>query len=175
MAESIVLSVTDSRSNSDIISLSEVKNYLRVTNTQDDIEIQDMIDNSIDAIERYLEQDILAKDRRMYLERVSEPFKLYYAPLGSVGVSEVQAEGETLSEGSYELLGIDDPSISFQGYPMNKVNIRYTTKGIQDLSKIKQGIKARVAWLYKGRESEMSTNWKGFLSPYKRYAYYGTN
>ena len=174
MAESIVLSVTDSRSNSDIISLAEVKNYLRVTNTQDDIEIQDMIDNSIDAIERYLEQDILAKDRRMYLESSDDPFKLFYAPLGSVGVSEVVVDGETLSEGSYELLGIEDPSVRFNGSTVRNVNIRYTTKGITDLSKVKQGIKARCAWLYFGRDAKMSTNWKAFLSPYKRYAYYGT-
>ena len=173
MPESIVLSVTDSRSNSDIISLAEVKNYLRVTNTQDDIEIQDMLDNSIDAIERYLEQDILAKDRRMYLESVIDPFQLYYAPLGSVGVSEVSVDGEVLLESSYELLGIEDPKVDLMNFPAEKVNVRYTTKGITDLSKLKQGIKARVAWLYWGRDSKVSTNWKAYLSPYKRYAYYG--
>ena len=175
MAESIVLSVTDSRSNADIISLAEVKNYLRVTNTQDDAEIQDAIDNSIDAIERYLEQDILAKDRRMYLDSVSEPFQLFYAPLGSVGIVEVQVNGETLTEGSYELSGIEDPKIDLMNSNSRKINIRYTTKGITDVSKLKQGIKRRVAALYFDRgEATMNTNWKLALSPYRRFAFYGT-
>lgn len=171
MAEAIVLSVTDSRSNTDIVSLSEVKNYLRVTNTQDDTEIQDMIDNSIDAIERYLEQDILAKDRRMYLASVDDAFQLYYAPITTV--TEVTVDGRELTSNDYELNGIEDPLVDLMGRS-EKVNIRYNTKGITDLSKLKQGIKARVAWLYFGRSAEMSTNWKAFLSPYKRSAYYGT-
>ena len=170
--EAIILSVTDSRSVQDIISLSEVKNYLRVTNTQDDNEIQDEIDNAIDAIERYLDIDILAKSRQMYIDCVDEPINLYYAPINtSVDIS-VTSSGN--AEEGFDMLGIEDPKIRFGGRTEDVV-ISYTTKGITDLSKIKQGIKRRVADLYFARgEATMNTNWKLALSPYRRYGFYGT-
>ena len=170
MAEAIVISVTDSRTNEAIVSLAEVKNYLRITNTQDDTEIQDMIDNSIDAIERFLATDILAKSRQMYVSQVDEPINLYYAPVDTSVDITATAQGEATT---FTELGIEDPLLRFDGNACD-VKISYTTKGIQDLSKIKQGIKARVAWLYFGRTAMMSTNWKAFLSPYKRSGYYGT-
>ena len=170
MAEAIVLSVTDSRSNDDIVSLAEVKNYLRITNTNDDTEIQDMIDNSIDAVERYLEQDILAKSRQMYIDCVDDDINLYYAPIDTTVDIAVSVSGSVTTD--FEEKGIQDPKISFQG-SRNDVLIAYTTKGIDDLSKLKQGIKARVAWLYWGRDAQMSTNWKAFLSPYRRFGFYG--
>ena len=172
MPESITLSITDSRSNTDIVSLEEVKNYLRVTNNQDDVEIQDAIDNSIDAIERYLSQDILAKERRMFLDTANEDFQLYYAPLSSV--AEITVDGTALTSSDYTLKGIEDPAISLENYPAESVNVRYFTKGITDISKLKQGIKSRVAMLYFGRDSKVMTNWKAYLAPYKRYAFFGT-
>ena len=172
MAESIVVSVTDSRSNTEIITLAEVKNYLRVTNTQDDAEIQDAIDNSIDAIERYLDIDILAKSRQMYVDYVDEPINLYYAPIDTSVDLAVSVSGTP--EVGFEQLGIEDPKISFTG-ARSAVLISYTTKGITDLSKLKQGIKRRVAALYFERgDATMNTNWKLALSPYRRFGYYGT-
>ena len=172
MAESIVVSVTDSRTSSNIVSLQEVKNYLRVDNTDDDNEIQDMIDNSIDAVEVFLEKDIFSKQRRMYLSSVDCDFNLFYAPINTTSSFTVNINGEDTD--AYELQGIEDPLIVLEGYPSIKINILYETLGITDLSKIKQGIKSRVAWLYYGRDAKMPTNWKGFLSPYRRYGYYGT-
>ena len=171
MPEAIVISVTDNRTSADIVSLAEVKNYLRITNTTDDTEIQDMIDNSIDAVERYLEQDVFAKSRQMYVDSVCDSINLYYAPIDTSVDLSVRLGGEITDD--FEQLGVQDPLIKFQG-SRNDVLIAYTTKGITDLSKIKQGIKARVAWLYYGREAEMSTNWKAFLSPYRRFGFYGT-
>ena len=172
MAEAIIVNVTDSRSNTDIITLAEVKNYLRVTNTQDDAEIQDAIDNSIDAIERYLEIDILAKSRQMYLDYVDEGFNLYYAPLDTAVDIAVTVSGEAVED--FEELGIQDPLIKFRG-SRSDVLISYTTKGIDDLSKLKQGIKRRVAALYFDRgDATMNTNWRLALSPYRRQGFYGT-
>ena len=146
MAEAIVVSVTDSRTSADIVSLTEVKNYLRITNDTDDTEIQDMIDNSIDAVERHLEQDIYAKNRQMYLDSVSDDFQLYFAPIDITGTFTVNVDGNDITE--YELRGIQDPFVSLNQLPSEKIIVTYTTKGITTLSRVKQGIKARVAWLY---------------------------
>ena len=161
---------------SSIVSLDQAKLYLSVTNTQEDVMITSMITSAILQAEKYLNSDILSKTRQMYLANVTEPINLYYAPI--LSVNSVSINGETQVEGEgYEVLGLDNPSITFNYIDTNiaqKVLINYTTSGITDES-VRQGILALVAYLYNRGNHGMTTNWKAFLSPFKTFGYYGTN
>ena len=157
---------------SSIVSLNEVKLYLSVTNTQEDVMITSMITNAILQAEKYLNRDILSKTREMYLVRVEEPINLYYAPIASVNsviIDDIDAEIDK----EYEVLGLDNPSIMFIAPPVRKVLINYTTVGITDES-IRQGILSLVQFLYDRGAEGARTNWKSFLSPFRSFGYYGT-
>ena len=158
---------------SSIVSLDQAKLYLSVTNTQEDVMITSMITNAILTAEKYLNRDILAKQREFYLVEVNEPINLYYSPIASV--ESVTEDGRTLTLGTeYDILGLEDPSIRFENAPTQKVLISYTTKGIADES-IRQGVLALVSYLYdRATYSENKNRWKMFLSPYKTYGFHGT-
>ena len=158
---------------SSIVSLNEVKLYLSVTNTQEDVMITSMITNAILQAEKYLNRDILAKTREFYLVRVEEPINLYYAPVASVNSVTIDGRVAELDK-DYEVLGLENPSIMFIAPPVRKVLINYTTTGISNES-IRQGILALVSFLYdRATYPENKNRWKLFLSPFKNYGYYGT-
>ncbi len=154
------------------VTLAEAKNYLRVTNTQDDTLITNMITQARVMAEIYLNSDIIAKQRRVYFEYLDDPINLYYAPITSVDevtfndVEQVEDEG-------YEVQGLTNPKISIQNVAADKVAITYTTAGRDEVG-IKQGVLCAIAYLYHGRTDMVNTNYKSFLSPYKIYGYYGT-
>lgn len=177
------------------ITLDEVKNYLRLDNTADDTLITAMITNARLQAEKYLNSDILAKDREMFLTSIDEPFNLPYAPLnlqrdgdGVLTNFTVTVDGVVQTEGvGFELLGLDNPRIrlntNIEAFgrggnrgdfsPAQRVNITYSTLGL-DNAMINQGLLALCAWLYYGRTAKMGTNWKSWLSPFKTWGYYGT-
>lgn len=165
----------------DVITLEEAKLYMRVTNTREDDLITSMIDTSISEVERYLNSDILAKQRIMSLGYIDEPFKVYYAPIASI--DSVVIDGETIAagvdDGGYDLIGQNDPLIALPFLNAEKVVITYTTAGLQDNSHlnaktIKQGLLSRIAWEYRSRDGMVKSDWKAKLSPYRRFAFHGT-
>ena len=165
-----VVSTNDAPSS--IVSLNEVKLFLSVTNTQEDVMITSMITNAILQAEKYLARDILGKTREMYLVRVEDPISLYYAPIASVNTVHVDGVLQELSK-EYEVLGLDNPTVMFIAPPVRKVLINYTTAGIANES-IRQGILALIQLLYDRNADGARTNWKAFLSPFKTFGYYGT-
>ena len=167
---------------SEPVTLAETKNYLRVTNTQDDNLITSMISNARMQVERFINSDILSKQRELFLPLVDCPINLPYAPITMVDSVEIGGEAST----DFESNGLSNPLLTFGSYglnynggtssyttPVNNVKITYTTTGISD-DQIKLAVLACVSWLYHGRESEMSTNWRAFATPFKIFGYYGT-
>ena len=155
------------------VTLTEAKNYIRVTNTADDTLIQSIIENATKKIESWINTDIVSKERAVYLERVDEPFKLYYAPINSDADLTIEVDGVVQTSDTYELKGLENPLICLQSSLTEKVKVTYTTKGISDVG-IKPAILAYAAFLYHGRDAMMSTNWKIFANLYKQQNYYGT-
>ena len=166
-SETKVISVTGTADA--IVTLEQVKNYIRITNTEEDTLITAMIQNAILQAERYLNRDILSKTRQMYVNYAEREFNLFYPPIASI--ESVTVDGVVSTD--YEKLGLDNPLIDLRSYPANKVLVEYTTTGITDES-IRQGILALVAWLYHRGDAKMPTNWKTWLSPFKSYGFYGS-
>lgn len=153
------------------VTLEEVKNYLRITNSRDDAFIQSIIPNARIRAERYLNSDIVSKQRREYFDCITEPINLRYSPISSVDT--VLIDGETMTvDTDYTVEGLDNPLFKLEQSSADKVTITYTTAGI-DSSLVKPGILALVAELYHSRTEKVSTNWRSFLSPFKVFGYYG--
>jgi uncharacterized phiE125 gp8 family phage protein len=153
------------------VTLAEVKNYLRITNTRDDDYINSIIPNARIRAERYLNSDIVSKQRREYFAEISEAINLRYAPIASVDT--VVIDGETMTvDTDYTVEGLDNPLFKLEQTIAEKVSITYTTSGI-DASLVKPGVLALVAELYHSRTEKVTTNWRSFLSPFKVFGYHG--
>ena len=153
------------------VTLVEVKNYLRITNTRDDDYINSIIPNARIRAERYLNSDIVSKQRREYFAEISEAINLRYAPIASVDT--VVIDGETMTvDTDYTVEGLDNPLFKLEQTIAEKVSITYTTTGI-DASLVKPGVLALVAELYHSRTEKVTTNWRSFLSPFKVFGYHG--
>ena len=165
------------------ITLAEAKIYLDISHTRHDDFITATIENATMRAERYLNSDILSKERTIFLPTIDEPINLPYAPIASVDSVEIDGEAQTLDQG-YFVDGLDNPLVSFYGRndafnrglqnsTVRNVEITYTTSGL-DTDMVKNGVYALVAELYYGRTQPIKTNWRAFLSPFKTYGYYGT-
>jgi uncharacterized phiE125 gp8 family phage protein len=153
------------------VTLAEVKNYLRITNTRDDDYINSIIPNARIRAERYLNSDIVSKQRREYFAEISEAINLRYAPIASVDT--VVIDGETMTvDTDYTVEGLDNPLFKLEQTIAEKVSITYTTSGM-DASLVKPGVLSLVAELYHSRTEKVTTNWRSFLSPFKVFGYHG--
>lgn len=167
------------------VSLDEAKLYLGIENSVEDNFITALIQNARLQAERFINSDIVAKERQLYLRRYDCPVNLPYAPVASVDSVSIDGVAQTLGEG-YEVDGLDNPFIAVGGLgdafargsevglglPTEKVQITYTTTGRED-NMINQGILALIDEMYSGPQMSMKTNWKRWLSPFKVHGYYG--
>jgi hypothetical protein len=153
----------------EIISLADVKNYVRIDTSADDDLITDMIIQARIFCENYISRDIVSKNRTYYLPKSSGLFDLPFAPITSV--SSVTAEG---FEVTFRELGLDDLSIQLNGGPALEVKATYVTTGIND-GLIKQALLQLVSTLYDNRAdyvtgtivSAIKTDVKSLLTSYK--------
>jgi uncharacterized phage protein (predicted DNA packaging) len=153
----------------EIISLADVKNYVRIDTSADDDLITDMIIQARIFCENYISRDIVSKNRTYYLPKSSGLFDLPFAPITSV--SSVTAEGVAVT---FQELGLDDLSIQLDGGPALEVKATYVTTGIND-GLIKQALLQFVSTLYDNRAdyvtgtivSGVKTDVKSLLTSYK--------
>jgi hypothetical protein len=153
----------------EIISLADVKNYVRIDTSADDDLITDMIIQARIFCENYISRDIVSKNRTYYLPKSSGLFDLPFAPVTSV--SSVTAEGVAVT---FKELGLDDLSIQLNGGPAIEVKATYVTTGIND-GLIKQALLQFVSTLYDNRAdyvtgtsvSAVKTDVKSILTSYK--------
>lgn len=122
MRETIINSVIGG----EILSLQEVKDFLRVDISEDDDLITRMIASATKWCEDYISRDVIAKNRTYYQQSVFESFELLYSPINQV--IEVTSNDEVIE---YKLLGIKDVQIQLDANYTN-VKVTYTTQGIDD-------------------------------------------
>ena len=153
----------------EIITVSDVKRYLRIDTDEDDALLVDMISQARIWCENYISRDIISKNRTYYLEDTNGLFDLPFAPISSVSTVTVEGEAATFTE-----YGLDDISIELNGGPSNNVKVTYITAGLND-GLIKQSLMQMVSNYYDNRAdfvtgtivSEIPTNVKSILSGYK--------
>ena len=153
----------------EIITLGDVKNYVRIDSDDDNAIITNMITQARIWCENYISRDIVPKNRTYYMDSTSGLFDLPFAPVATIESVTVEGEAATYTE-----YGLDDLSIELDGGPSNNVKITYTTAGLND-GLIKQALLQMVSNLYDNRAdfvtgtivSDIPTNVKNILSGYK--------
>ena len=154
------------------VALDEAKNYIRITNDQDDDLVTNMIVQARQMAEAYLSKDIVAKSREVYYPFVSQEVYLPFAPIDTSVDIEVTIDGTLQTSDAYTLFGYENPSLRIPSGSRD-VKIGYTTKGLG--SEVKQGVLAATAFLYDaaGRRDlatiqNIMMDWKVLLAPYRR-------
>jgi len=153
----------------EIITLGDVKNYVRIDSDDDNAIITNMITQARIWCENYISRDIVPKNRTYYMDSTNGLFDLPFAPVATIVSVTVEGEAATYTE-----YGLDDLSIELNGGPSNNVKITYTTAGLND-GLIKQALLQMVSNYYDNRAdfeigkavNEIPTNVKSILSGYK--------
>ncbi len=167
IGKSRVVSITDA---TEPVTLVEAKNYLRVTNTQDDTKITSQITAARTIAEQYLSRDILPRTREQFIyrdESLDGRIELYNGPIDSVDGVTIGDTEAVLDEG-YELVGLtNEPYVRLSNRGAEEVLIEYTTEGFAGNESVKQGVLAILAELYEYGEVRNKWIWT-ILSPLKR-------
>ena len=168
----------DSIVGSEIVTLTEAKNYTRVDVSTDDDIITSMIKSAREKCEAIINRDIVSKTRSVFMSNLnsSGEYILPYAPITSIQSVETQASDGTLTTISYESYGLDDKYIELSASSNKNIKIAYTTTGMTN-DDLKLAIKQLVATYYDNRSdfetgisiNEIPSNVKSILSPYIFY------
>ena len=155
----------------DKITLAEAKNYIRITNTQDDALVQSMITNAHNMVRTYLSKDIVSTSYEYFIPYVSTEVELPFAPINTSIDLIVEVEGQAYTD--FTTFGYANPSLRLGSNIAKDVKVSYTTSGLGD--EVKQGLLACVAYLYKaagrGELMEMKnimSDYKTLLAPYRK-------
>ena len=176
MANMIINSVTGS----EIVTLQQVKDYVRIETTADDTLLATIISTAHSWCENYLSRDIIAKNRTVYYKTVDHnssyfyadqqaPIRLPFAPVASI-VS-VTAEG---SAADYTAKGVGNDELVLDQAPAKDVKINYITQGLTD-AEIKTAIFILCSTLYDNRSdfvtgtiaTTLPINVRTILNPFK--------
>ena len=156
---------------SEIITATEVKNYVRIDTTADDALIATMITQARIWAENFISRDIVSKNRTYYIDRTDTGlFDLPFSPVASI--SEITINNIITT--NYEILGLDNETIELDQGSADRVKITYITSGLND-SLLKQALLQLVSTYYDNRAdfiasqsvSEIPSNVKVVLSSYK--------
>jgi hypothetical protein len=156
---------------SEIITASEVKNYVRIDTAADDALIATMITQARIWAENFISRDIVSKNRTYYIDRTDTGlFDLPFSPVASIS----QITINNIITTNYEILGLDNETIELDQGSADRVKITYITSGLND-SLLKQALLQLVSTYYDNRAdfivsqsvSEIPSNVKIVLSSYK--------
>ena len=155
----------------EILSVQEVKDYVRIDTSADDALLSGMISQARIWCENYISRDIVSKNRTYYID--TTPSGLFDLPFGPVSsVEEITIDGTATT--AYEILGLDNETIELDQGSAERVKITYITAGLND-SLLKQAMLQLISTYYDNRAefvdantlSEIPTNVRVILSSYK--------
>ena len=154
---------------SEIITTSDVKDYVRIDTSADDTLIGRMITQARIFCENYISRDIVAKNRTYYLSETEAIIDIPFGPIASI--STVTAEG---NDADHTVKGLDNERIELDGGSAKDVKITYVTAGLSD-DLIKNAMLQFVSTLYDNRADfktgtivqDVPTETRALLNSYK--------
>jgi uncharacterized phiE125 gp8 family phage protein len=154
----------------EILSVQEVKDYVRIDTSADDALLGGMISQARIWCENYISRDIVSKNRTYYIDTTANGlFDLPFGPITSV--EQITIDGTATT--AYEILGLDNETIELDQGSAERVKITYITAGLND-SLLKQAMLQLISTYYdnraefvEGSVSEVPTNVRVILSSYK--------
>ena len=158
---------------SEIVTLAEAKNYIRVETDVDDLLISNMIIQARTIIENYISIDVMPKARSVFVDKIEgHDFVLPFAPVRVI--SSITSKGVAVDSDDYEIKGIDKELIYFNNLYLEDIQVNYETLGLND-EFLRQGILQMVSTLYDNRSdvvfdsiNELPNNVKSLVSSYKK-------
>lgn len=162
--------IINSTTGSEIVTVSDFKDYARVDTDADDTLIGNIITQSRIWCENYISKDIVAKNRTYYLPFIAYRFALPFEPIASI--SSVTVDG---SSADYETKGLGDSIIELNESPAKEVKVTYVTSGQND-GLLQQAILQLATTYYDNRSDfitengsiqEVPTKVKSILNSYK--------
>mgnify|MGYP000209279908 FL=1 len=159
----------NSTTGNEILTASDVKNYVRIDTSADDSLITRMITQAREWCENYISRDIVTKNRTYYLSQTDALIDIPFGPIASI--STVTAEGNTAA---YTVKGLDNERIELDGGSAKDVKITYVTAGLSD-DLIKNAMLQFISTLYDNRSDyktgnivqDVPTETKALLTSYK--------
>lgn len=159
----------NSTTGTELLTASDVKNYVRIDTSADDSLITRMITQAREWCENYISRDIVAKNRTYYLSQTDALIDIPFGPIASI--STVTAEGNTAA---YTVKGLDNERIELDGGSAKDVKITYVTAGLSD-DLIKNAMLQFISTLYDNRSDyktgtivqDVPTETKALLTSYK--------
>lgn len=159
--DSQIVSVTGS----EVVTVSEAKDWALIDTAADDSVILTMIVAVRQSLENYISRDIVAKSRKYYIEQAIQPIALPFAPINAISaVTYTQDNTALVVNEDYYVRGLENKVIDFISYPKSYVTVSYTTLGITDQA-VKDSVKATFEYLYNSRGLVSMDNFKGFDIP----------
>lgn len=164
----------NSTEGSEIVSVSEVKNYVRIDTSADDTLIGLMITQARIWCENFISRDIVSKNRTYYIDATDTGlFDLPFGPITSI--SSITIDGTATTD--YEILGLDNETIELDQGSAERVKITYITTGLND-SLLKQAMLQLISTYYDNRAdfiggsannsvNEIPSSTRTILSSYK--------
>ena len=138
----------NSTTGSEIITVADCKNFIRIDTSADDSLLATMIISARIVAENYLSRDIVAKTRTYFLEK--SPWDLLIdVPFGPIASIQSVTGTEENTPIEYNVFGLDDKIIELEGIYVN-VKINYTTLGMSD-GLLKQALLMMVSTYYDNR------------------------
>jgi len=157
---------------SEIVTLAEAKNYIRIETDQDDLLVTNMIIQARTIIENYISSDIMPKSRSFFTDYVEESIDLSFAPVRVI--SSISSKGVALTSDQYEIKGLDKERIKFKEKHLEDVQVNYETIGLND-EFLRQAVLQMVSTLYDNRSdiafesiNTIPTETKNLISSYRK-------
>lgn len=164
----------------EVVTVAEVKDYVRIDTSADDALIGQMIRQARIWCENYISRDIVAKNRTYYIDYTDTGlFDLPFGPVNSIDQITIDGTATT----SYEILGLDNETIELDQGSAKRVKVTYNTVGLGDSwttaltndPLLKQAMLQLISTYYDNRAdfvdgssvSEIPTNVRNILSSYK--------
>jgi hypothetical protein len=159
----------NSTTGNEIITISDVKNYVRIDTSADDTLISRMIKEARIFCENYISRDIVPKNRTYYLSKADAIIDIPFGPVSSISSITVENIAAV-----YTVKGLDNERIELDGGSAKDVKITYITAGLND-DLIKNAMLQFVSTLYDNRSdyktgtivSDVPTETKALLISYK--------
>jgi len=146
-----------------LIFIEEVKNWLRVNHSDDDVFLTDLVRSVTDQLERWAGIDFTVKDRitEFYDVRGSRPvLELPYGPHGDIeavyGIDDDTLDPLDFDAGEYNVQGLNFKSIRINGRQYGGYHVEYKS-GYTDERRptnLKDAVKQEISLQYNNRQRD---------------------
>ncbi len=125
---------------SGFLTIQEIKDYLRISNTSDDALLIDMRDYAVGLAEKCMGIDIISKTRVLYIDELNRsgsgsvilPFTSNMSNLSVVLNSVKDQDQADIDSADYEFKGLNNTQIVFKNLNQDDIYIDYTTPDLFD-------------------------------------------